>query len=105
MFEEAKAQLTSTGVLVHFDPDREVVPSCDASPYGVGAELSHQMDDGSEKPIAHASRSLAQAEKGYSQLDKEALAIVFGVKKFHHFLYGRHFTLYSDHKPLKHLLS
>ena len=84
-FEEAKAQLTSTCVLVHFDPDREVVLSCDASPYGVGAVLSHRMDDGSEKLIAYASRSLAQAEKGYSQLDKEALAIVFGMKKFYHF--------------------
>ena len=67
--------------------------------------LSHRMDDGSDKPIAFASRSLAPAEKKYAQLDKEGLAIVFGVKKFHHFLYGRHFTILSDHKPLQHLFS
>ena len=62
--------------------------SCDASPYSVGAVLSHVMDNQSDKPIAYASRSLNTAERKYSQLDKEALAILFGVSKFHHYLYG-----------------
>ena len=61
------------------------------------------MEDGSEQPIAFASRTLAPAEKRYSQLDEEALAIVFGVKRFHQYLYGRHFTIYTDHKPLRYL--
>lgn len=65
--------------------------------------LSHRLDDGSEKPVAFSSRSLAPAEKRYAQLDKEALAIIFGVKKFHQFLHGRNFTIVSDHKPLQHL--
>ena len=104
-FQEAKSQLTSPNLLVHFDPDRELTLACDASPYGVGAVLSHCMDDGSEKPIAFASQSLAPAEKRYAQLDKEGLAIVFGVKKFHHYLFWRHFTILSDHKPLQHLFS
>ena len=56
------------------------------------------MNDGTEKPIAFASRTMSTAEKKYSQLDKEGLAMV--VKKFHQFLYGRHFTIYTDHKPL-----
>ena len=102
-FEEAKRQLTSPCLLVHFNPAKDLILACDASPYGIGAVLSHRMADGSDKPIAFASRSLATAEKKYSHLDKEALAIVFGMKKFHHYLYGRRFTILSDHKPLKHL--
>ena len=61
--------------------------------------MSHRFEDGSERPIAYASRSLAPAEKQYSQLEKEALAIVFGIKKFHQFLYGRKFVILSSMKP------
>ena len=102
VFEAAKAQLTSTCLLVHFDPQKEVVLSCDASPYGVGAVLCHQTPEG-ERPIAFASRSLSAAEKKYAHLDKEGLAIIFGVKKFHGYLFGRKFEIRSDHKPLQHL--
>ena len=104
-FEKAQAMLTSNHVLVHFDPEQELVLACDASPYGIGAVLSHRMSDGLDKPIAFASRSLAPAERKYSQIEKEGLAIVFGVKKFHQYLFGRHFTILSDHKPLQHLFS
>ena len=89
----AKSQLTSETLLVHFDPTLQLALSCDASPYGLGAVLSHVCEDGSDKPIAYASRSLAPAEKKYSQLEKEGLAIVFGVKKFHQYLYGRKFVV------------
>ncbi len=77
-FDKAKKMLQSHSVLIHFDPKREIVISCDASPYGVGAVLSHVMADGSERPIAYYSRSLATATHSwnYSQLDKEALAII-----------------------------
>jgi predicted aspartyl protease len=99
-FERSKTLLQSATVLVHYDPNKKLTVSCDASPYGVGAVLSHEMPDGSERPIAFASRTLTSAEKKYSQLDKEGLAVVFAVKKFHQFLYGRHYTIYTDHKPL-----
>ena len=61
------------------------------------------MPDGAENPIAYASRTLTKAEKNYSQLEKEGLAVVFGVKKFHVYLWGRPFLIESDHKPLSSL--
>ena len=64
---------------------------------------STKYPDEKDRPIAFASRSIAAAERNYSQLEKEGLAIVFGVKKFHQYLFGRHFTITSDHKPLQHL--
>ena len=100
-----KSLLVSDCVHVHYDPSKEVIVACDASPYGVGAVLSHREADGQEKPIAFTSRSFAVAEKKYSQLEKEGLAIVFAVKRFHQYLFGPHFIILSDHKPLQHLFS
>lgn len=102
-FQAAKDQLSSTKLLAHYDPDNDLLLSCDASPYGVGAVLSQISQDGEEKPIAFASRSLAPAERKYSQLDKEGLSIVFGTRKFHQYLFDRKFTIQSDHKPLQHI--
>ena len=101
-FDRVKGILTSDSVLAHYDPSKPLILACDASLYGVGAVLSHKLDDGSERPVAYASRSLGPAEK-YSQLDKEGLAIIFSVRCFHQYLVGRHFTILSDHKPLQHL--
>lgn len=84
-------------MLVHYDPQLPLKLDCDASAYGVGA---HVFPDGLEKPIAHASRTLSKAEKGYSRIEKEALSLIFGVKKFYMYLYGRSFTMVTDHKPL-----
>ena len=72
---------------------------CDTSEYGLGGDLSHQMKDGSEHPISFASRTLTKAERIYLNLEREALAVIFGVKKFHQCLYGRPFALETDHKP------
>ena len=63
------------------------------------------MSNGEERPIAYASRTLNSPEKGYSQIEKEGLAIIFGVKKFHNYIYGRHFQIESDHKPLYYLFN
>ena len=95
--------MSSPRLLVHFDDQKPVVLACDASPFSIGAILSHILDNGSECPIAYALCSLRPAEKRYSQLDKEALAIVFGVCKFNCYHYGRRFILHSDHNPLIHI--
>ena len=104
-FDKSKKLLQSANLLVHFQPDLELILASDASDYGVGAVLSHRMADGTERPIGYVSRSLNTAERGYSTIEKEALAIIFGVKKFNQFLYGHKFTIQTDHKPLEGLFN
>ena len=99
-FKAAKEKVVSPNVLVHYDPQRPIRLAADASAYGVGAVISHTMEDSSERPIAFASRTLTPSERNYSQVEKEALSLVFGVCKFHTYLYGRPFILITDHKPL-----
>lgn len=99
-WDKLKQLLVSHKVLTHYSLNLPVRLACDASSYGLGAVLSHVLPDGSERPVAFASRSLSPSEKNYSQLDKEALSIIFGVVRFHQFIYGRKFTLITDHKPL-----
>uniref|UniRef100_A0A1A8QZH2 Gypsy retrotransposon integrase-like protein 1 n=1 Tax=Nothobranchius rachovii TaxID=451742 RepID=A0A1A8QZH2_9TELE len=99
-FNNAKEQLVKSSVVVHYDTKKPLRLACDASPYGLGAVISHIMENGDEKPIAFASRTLTEAESKYSQIEKEALAIIFGVTKFQKYLYGRKFSLITDHKPL-----
>ena len=62
--------------------------------------ISHTMEDGNECPIAFASWTLLPSEKNYAQVEKEALSLIFGVSKFHVYLYGQPFTLITNHKPL-----
>lgn len=91
--KNAKLQLMSDTVLIHFNPQQDLVFSCDASEYGVGSALSHTLSNGVECPIAFASRTLSSSERRYSQIEKEMLACVFGIKKFHSYIYGCRFTL------------
>ena len=86
--------------MIHYDPSLPIRLAADASAYGIGAVLSHVLDDGTERPIAYVSKTLSPSEKNYAQIEKEALALVFGVRKFHQYIYGRKFTLVTDHKPL-----
>ena len=90
----------STNVLVLYNTELKPIMTADASPVGVGAVLLHIMKDRSEKPIYFASRELSKAERNYAQIEHEGLAVIFEVFKFHKHIYGREFTIITDHKPL-----
>ena len=100
VFVKSKQQLQESSLLVHYDLKKPLRLACDAFPYGAGALNSHVVEDGSEKPLAFASRTLTTSERNYSQIEKDVLSIVFGVKNFYSYLYGRKSTLISDHQPL-----
>ena len=87
-FDQSKHLLVKQPVLTHYNTKLPVILNCDASPYGLGVALVHKFSDGSEHPISFASRTLSSAEKNYAQLEREGLAIVYGVKYFHKYLYG-----------------
>lgn len=99
-FKQLKSLITSDRLIVPYDPDRPIVLSADAGPTGVGAVLAHEYADGSERPILYIHRALSKTQQAYSQLDKEAYAIKWATEKLHHYLIGRSFVLYTDHRPL-----
>ncbi|XP_063831899.1 uncharacterized protein K02A2.6-like isoform X1 [Ostrinia nubilalis] len=99
-FIKIKKILTSAEVLAHYDADKPLTLTCDASSKGIGGVLTQRARGGAERPVVYVSRALTEAEKHYSQIDREALAIVFCLQKLHQYLYGRRFTLRTDHKPL-----
>lgn len=67
--------------------------------------LSHIFEDGSERPIQYASQTLNETQRKYKQVDREAYAIIFGIRRFHQYLYGRKFILYTDNEPVKQIFS
>ena len=69
-----------SNLLVHFNPQLPLFLACDGSAYGIGAVQTHRMPDGSEQPIGYVSCTLNSAERNYSQLEKEELSCVFGIK-------------------------
>ena len=99
-FKIVKEMITFDIVLTPYDPDLPVKLACYSSSCGLGAVISHIMGNGEERPIAFASRTLNSAEKNYAQIQKEALAIVWGVRKFYCYHLGRKVTLLTDHQPL-----
>lgn len=103
-FESLKKEICSEKVLTPFQVELPVILATDASPTGYGAVLSHIMPDGKERPVAFASKSLSKTEKRYSQLDKEAAALIWGLKKFFQYCYGRKITLIIDNQPLSRIL-
>jgi hypothetical protein len=86
--------------LAYPDFNLEYLLFTDACNYGIGSVLL-QIQDGVEKPIAYASRQLKPSKKKYATVEKEALAVVFSIKHFRHYLLDKPFTVISDHRPLQ----
>ena len=85
---------------MHFDPKLPLVVVADSSAYGIGGVLCHLIDN-VERPICFVSHNLTATERNYSQLEKEALTMVYALRKFHYYLWGQaKFTVITDHKPL-----
>ncbi|CAB0042928.1 unnamed protein product [Trichogramma brassicae] len=99
-----KNELISPRVLAHYDPKEQIVLASDASDYGLSAILSHRYKDNMEKPIAYASRIIPKKEQKRTILDKEAMAVVFGFKRFRDFIFGKEIILRTDNKSLQLIL-
>ena len=102
--EDLKNRIASPPVLCYFDPESPIVVTTDASNCAIGGVLS-QVQDGVERPVAFASKTLNETERKYSTSEREALAAIYMCEHWHMFLYVRPFTLRTDHEALKSLLS
>ena len=95
-FTEVKREVSLLGVLRYFDPNAETIIETDASLKGLGAVL---LQEG--KPVCYASKALTETEQRYSNIEREALGVIWGFERFHYFIYGKSCTIHTDHKPLE----
>ena len=103
-FEALKHRLISSPILAYPIQGKEFIIDTDASGFAIGAVLSQVQEDG-EHVLAYGSRALTKQERNYCVTRKKLLAIVYFVKKYHHYLYGTRFRIRTDHRPLKWLYS
>ena len=104
-FEILKSKITDKIVLSKFDSEATLIVEVDASPVGVGAVLLQKHKNNKISTLSFASRKLSETEQRYSQIDREALSIIFAVNKFEKFILGRKFVLRTDHRPLIHIFN
>ena len=98
-----KAALLSRPVLVPPNPSRAYILQTDASRVAISAILCQKDDNGKEHVVSYASRKLLPRERKYSVIELELLAVLFGVMKFHYYIYGHKIELQSDHRPLSYV--
>lgn len=104
-YQELKNLITSDACVRHYDTQAPTQLMTDASLRGLGASLLQPDENGQYRPVAFASKSLTQTQSNYSNIEREMLAIVFGIERFHTFLYARQFKIITDHKPLVSIMS
>ena len=97
-FSDLKKILIDPEALRYYDVAKPVTLQVDASQHGLGAALI--QDNG---PVAYASKALNETQRRYAQIEKELLAIVFGCKRFHQYVYGKTITIEADHNPLENI--
>ena len=95
-FNKIKDSISNEITLTYFDPMKETILQVDASMKSLGASLTQDR-----KPVTFASKALTDVESRYANIERELLAVVYGYEKFHTYLYGRSFTIHTDHKPLE----
>ena len=98
-FQQLKQWICKTllkTTLAYYDRSQPLSIQTDASEYGLGAALLQN-----NRPIAFASKTLTDVETRYANIEQECLSVVFGLEKFHTYIYGRHITVFNDHKPLE----
>ena len=103
-FDKVKAELAKPSILALYCLNANAKISSNTSSFGLGAVLLQQHAD-KWKPVAYASRAMSDTEQRYSQIEKEALSLVWACEKFSNFIIGRPIHLETDHKPLVPLLS
>uniref|UniRef100_A0A1B0GHP0 RNA-directed DNA polymerase n=2 Tax=Lutzomyia longipalpis TaxID=7200 RepID=A0A1B0GHP0_LUTLO len=103
-FERLKECLIAAPILAHPQQSGEFILDCDCSGFAIGCVLS-QVQDSRERVIGYYSKSLSRSERNYCATRRELLAVVRGVHHFHHFLFGQHFRLRTDHASLRWLTS
>jgi len=99
-FEKLKTILTSPPLLVYFNPNLPIHIYTDASGYGISACLLQPQLDNSKKPVSFCSRTLTKSQQKFSTIEREFFAIIFALKIFHAYIYGKPFKIFTDHKPL-----
>ena len=103
-FNTLKGALTGPDLMALLNSTDPFILDVDACDSGIGAVLN-QVQDGEEKVIAYASRSLHKSERNYCVTERELLAIRYFVEYFRHYLLGREFCIRSDHLALKYMFS
>ena len=96
-----KTRLTTAPILIYPDFTRKFYLYTDASNTGLGAVLAQKDQDRKERVIAYASVTLKPAETRYSTTEKEALAVVWAIRQFRHYLLGPLFEIVTDHNALR----
>jgi len=104
-FRLLKEKLTTTPVLKYPDYNREFILLTDASKVALGAILSQKDEDGKEHPIVYDSKTLNKSEMNYNTTHLEALAVIWALRKFRHYLHGRKFKIITDHNALVWILN